>query len=99
MTRCVCCHSCVFLLCDWRTVGAVSLFRWRAHGRVCRVNRGVRCGQVEGTLVREMAMVDTTVTVVDAFNFLRDFRGLDTLDKRKLAGAPGALRPPPRLTL
>ena len=44
------------------------------------------CFQVDGVPVKEFAMVDTMVTVVDAFNFLRDYKGADTLEKRKMAG-------------
>ncbi len=42
--------------------------------------------EVDGTPVKDLAMVDTMVTVVDAFNFLKDFKGVDTLEVRKLAG-------------
>lgn len=42
--------------------------------------------EVDGLPVKDLAMVDTMVTVVDAFNFLKDFKGADTLEFRKLAG-------------
>jgi G3E family GTPase len=42
--------------------------------------------EVDGLPVKDLAMVDTMVTVVDAFNFLKDFKAADTLEFRKLAG-------------
>lgn len=43
----------------------------------------------EGTLLRDFATLDTTVTVVDTFNFMRDFKAGDTLQERKMSAYEG----------